>query len=213
MSDISVPETVFVVDDEPKVIDSLAFLLRTFGWRVETFLSASDFLSQVSPDRAGCVLLDYQMPGMTGLDLQTRMAELGYRLPIVFLTGHADVEKAVQAMKHGALDFIEKPYKEATLSVKVETALAKDRTIREDLARIAEVRRRIARLTAREREVFALVVQGLANREVAENLDVSARTVEIHRARVMRKMEAENFADLVRMAMMVEDAVEPVGQM
>lgn len=193
--------TVFVVDDDAGVRDSLRILLEATGHAVRSFGSAFDFLVACDPEAPGCLLLDVNMPAMTGLELQR---ELGLRrifLPVIFLTGHADVPTAVDAMKNGAFDFLQKPFGQDALLERVTRALAADHQAREALTRASEIRRREASLTPREREVMALIVRGLANKVIAQDLRLSERTVEIHRARVMEKMGSRSVAHLVRMAL------------
>jgi len=191
--------TVFVVDDDGGVRDALRFLLRSVGLTVETFTSAVEFLESYRDDRPGCLVLDIRMPGMTGLELQEKLIERRSILPIIFITGHGDVPMAVEAMQAGALDFIQKPFSDEDLLTRINQALAKDAKTRASLSELAAIRTRLASLTPREREVMDLVVQGKLNKIIASDLDLSQRTVEIHRSRVMEKMEASSLAHLVRM--------------
>ena len=196
---------VFVVDDDEAMRRSLSLLLDSVGLRSECYPSAVEFLEVYDADRRGCLLLDIRMPSMGGLDLQGRLNELHSTLPIIFLTGHADVPLAVRAMQAGAFDFLEKPFNDQQLLDRVHAALehhARDR--REQRERQA-VHERLDRLTPREGEVMKLIVEGHSNKIVADRLAISERTVEIHRARVMRKMEADSLAHLVRMWMMSRD--------
>ena len=178
------PSTVFVVDDDDAVRTSLRLLLKSVGLPVETYASAQEFLDAFDAERAGCLVLDIRMPGMSGLELQQKLNELNAIVPIVFITGHGDVPMAVEAMQHGAVDFIQKPFRDQDLIDRINQALEKDRENRDGL---------------REREVLELVTKGKANKVIAGDLDVSQRTVEIHRARVMEKMGASSLAHLVRM--------------
>ncbi len=193
------PATVFVVDDDEAVRTSLRLLLKSVGLPVETFASAQEFLDQFDPDRAGCLVLDIRMPGMSGLELQQHMNDRHSIMPVVFITGHGDVPMAVEAMQAGAVDFIQKPFRDQDLIDRINRALEKDREMRSELRERDEIRRRMSQLTPREREVLELVTQGKANKVIAGDLNVSQRTVEIHRARVMEKMGANSLAHLVRM--------------
>lgn len=202
MSDLE--QTVFIVDDDEDVCDSLSMLVRSVGLQAETFLRAADFLEAYDPDVSGCLVLDIRMPGMSGLDLQRRLNEERSILPIIFITGHGDVPVAVRAMRAGATDFLQKPFDEQELLDRIHQALESNARHRRELVEKDAILERIHNLTPREREVMDLVVAGLANKNVAGRLEVSQRTVEIHRARVMEKMQATSLAHLVRMAMSVE---------
>ena len=191
--------TVFVVDDDDAVRTSIRLLLRSVGLPVETFSSAQEFLDNVDGDRLGCLVLDIRMPNMSGLELQQRLNELHHIIPIVFITGHGDIPMAVEAMQHGAVDFIQKPFRDQDLIDRINQGLEKDRINRDDLKQRDGIRERIGDLTPREREVLDLVAQGKANKVIAGDLNDSQRTVEIHRARVMEKMGASSLAHLVRM--------------
>lgn len=193
------PPTVFVVDDDEAVRTSLRLLLKSVGLQVETFASAQEFLDQFDPDRAGCLVLDIRMPGVSGLELQQQLNDRHSIMPIVFITGHGDVPMAVEAMQAGAVDFIQKPFRDQDLIDRINRALEKDKAMRGELRERDEIRRRMSQLTPREREVLELVTQGKANKVIAGDLNVSQRTVEIHRARVMEKMGAASLAHLVRM--------------
>jgi two-component system response regulator FixJ len=198
------PATVFVVDDDEAVRTSLRLLLKSVGLPVETFASAQEFLDQFDPDRAGCLVLDIRMPGMSGLELQQHLNDRHSIMPVVFITGHGDVPMAVEAMQAGAVDFIQKPFRDQDLIDRINRALEKDREMRGELRERDEIRRRMSQLTPREREVLELVTQGKANKVIAGDLGVSQRTVEIHRARVMEKMRAGSLAHLVRMVLRAE---------
>jgi len=190
---------VFVVDDDEAVRDSLQMLLESVDLRCETYASATEFLDGHNPDQHSCLVADIRMPGMSGLDLQEALNKRASTIPILFITGHGDVPMAVDAMKSGALDFIQKPFRDQDLLDRIHQALERDQEHREDNRAVADIRDRIARLTAREREVMERVVKGQANKVIALDLGVSQRTVEIHRARVMQKMRARSLAELVRM--------------
>jgi two-component system response regulator FixJ len=200
------PATVFVVDDDDAVRTSLRLLLKSVGLPVETFGSAHEFLELFDADRAGCLVLDIRMPGMSGLELQQRLNEMHGIVPIVFITGHGDVPMAVEAMQYGAVDFIQKPFRDQDLIDRINQALEKDRDNRAGLKERDAIRRRIQQLTPREREVLELVTRGKANKVIAADLNVSQRTVEIHRARAMEKMGASSLAHLVRMVIEAERA-------
>ena len=193
--------TVFIVDDDPAVLDSVQLLLRSVDLDAETFSSASEFLEAYDPDRLGCLILDVRMPGMSGLELQERLDSSGSTLPIIFVTAHGDVPMAVQAVKAGAVDFIQKPFRYQELIDKTRQAIEQHARTRKEVAGRNEIVERIASLTPREREVMDLVVEGKANKVIATELGISQRTVEIHRARVMSKMEAASVSELVRMVM------------
>ncbi len=194
---------IFVVDDDEAVRLSTEMLIKSMGLRVESFHSAAEFLEDFDPQQPGCVILDIRMPGMSGLELQQHLNEMKASIPIVFVTGHGDVPMAVKAMKAGAVDFIQKPFRDQELIDRVHAALDEDHEKREESAVVGEINTRIKALTSREFEVMGLVVEGKPNKEVAFDLGLSPRTVEIHRARVMHKMRAGSLADLVRMALRV----------
>jgi len=196
---------VFVVDDDPAVRDSLALLLRSVGLKGEVFSSAPEFLDAYDPTRPGCLVLDVRMPGMSGLELQQRLDNLHSTLPIIFLTAHGDVPMAVAAVKAGAADFIQKPFRDQDLLDKIQHAIAQDGRIREKLADRQNILSRIESLTPREQEVMEMVVDGKANKVIAIDLGLSQRTVEIHRARVMQKMGADSVSQLVQMVMRVQE--------
>lgn len=189
---------IFVVDDDEAVRLSTEMLIRSMGLRVESFESAAEFLEDFDPQQPGCVILDIRMPGMSGLELQEHLNEIEATLPVIFVTGHGDVPMAVKAMKAGAIDFIQKPFRDQELIDRVHAALARDSEEREESQAHAETQEHVDLLTAREREVMGLVVDGRANKEIAFDLGLSPRTVEIHRARVMSKMSAKSLPDLVR---------------
>lgn len=193
-------QTVFVVDDDDAVRDSLAMLLRSVGLPVETFDSGIAFMERFRPDMAGCLVLDIRMPKMSGLEVQQKLHELGAALPVIFITGHGDIPMAVQAIKEGAADFIQKPFRDQDLLDRIHVALEQDVRQRSADTQRATIASRYESLTEREREVMLMVVAGKANKVIALDLDLSQRTVEIHRARVMEKMQARSLADLVKMA-------------
>jgi RNA polymerase sigma factor (sigma-70 family) len=193
--------TVFVVDDDPAIRFAMQALMDSVTIQHEIFASGDEFLEKVSDQRPGCLVLDIRMPGLGGLELQEELLRRGSTLPIIFITGHGDVPMAVEAMQKGAVDFIQKPFRDQDLLDRIREALKTDEERRQEREAHAEVAERLARLTNREREVFDLVVTGKPNKVIAYELGVSQRTVEIHRARVMEKMQARSLADLVKMHM------------
>jgi RNA polymerase sigma factor (sigma-70 family) len=198
------PPTVFVVDDDEGVRNSLRFLLKSVGLTARTLSSASEFLDTYQPSQAGCLVLDVRMPGMSGLELQQQLNVRGAPIPVIFITGHGDVPMAVEAMQHGAFDFLQKPFRDQDLIDRIQRALERDARSRTALAQHARIREHIDSLTPREREVLTLITQGKSNKVMAAELGVSQRTVEIHRARVMEKSGAASLAQLVRMVMDLE---------
>jgi FixJ family two-component response regulator len=191
---------VFVVDDDEAVRRFLSGLIESIELRMEAYASAQDFLAAYQPGRPGCLVLDVRMPGMSGLELQRELADRAIDLPVIVLTGHGNVQVAVHAMKAGAVDFIEKPFDNELLLDRIQKAVAESVHARGERIKRDEIAQRARLLTPRERQVLDLVVAGETNKGVARRLDISERTVEIHRANVMRKMRAKTFADLVKMA-------------
>jgi len=191
---------IAIVDDDLSVREGLSSLIRSAGWRVETFASAQEFLARPRAETPSCLVLDLQMPGLSGLDLQKRMGAVGLEIPIVFLTGHGNIPASVQAMKAGAVEFLTKPFDEEALLQAIREAIERDRHIRERHAEISELQRRYESLSPREQEVMQQVVAGLLNKQVAAELNITEFTVKVHRGQVMRKMHADSLADLVRMA-------------
>ena len=191
---------VYVVDDDPSVRKALERLLRSADYDAKTFASAPEFLDFTCPDTPGCLILDIKMPRLSGLELQDRLSEKGISLPIIFITGHGTVPASVRAFKAGAMDFLQKPFKERELLDAVSRAIEKHRRLRREQKEIKALHARLETLTPREREVFSLVASGLLNKQVAFELGITEKTIKVHRARVMQKMGARSLADLVRFA-------------
>jgi FixJ family two-component response regulator len=206
MTDIQ--QTVYVVEDDEAVRDSLELLLKSDGKPVKIYESANAFLKDYSDKMAGCIVLDIRMPGMDGMELQKKLNEKHSILPIIFVTGHGDVPMAVDAMKEGAVDFIQKPYREEALLEKIEAALEQDLEQRKTLDEKQEIIRRVKSLTPREAEIMDRMIAGQANKVIAIELEISQRTVEIHRSRVMHKMGTHSLAHLVRMVLSVKDLID-----
>ncbi len=203
-------QTVFIVDDDEAVRDSLAVLLGSSGRDVETFATGTAFLESLEGDHNGCLIIDVRMPGLSGLEVLDKLAGMNISMPVIIMTGHGDLPMAVQAMKAGAIDFVEKPFEPGAIEDSVRIALDKRDENWQKVAQISEIEQRLARLTTREREVLEELVIGNLNKVIAYNLDISPRTVEIHRARAMEKMQARNLAHLVRLA--VSDGIVPAGE-
>jgi two-component system, LuxR family, response regulator FixJ len=196
--------TVFVVDDDEGVRNSLRFLLKSVGIASRTMGSAKEFLDTYHPDQPGCLVLDVRMPAMSGIELQQQLNLRGAVIPVIFITGHGDVPMAVAAMQQGAFDFLQKPFRDQDLIDRIQRALERDSRNRAALSQHAKIRERLESLTPRERQVMSLMTGGMPNKVMAAELGVSQRTVEIHRARVMEKSGAASLAQLVRMVIDVE---------
>jgi RNA polymerase sigma factor (sigma-70 family) len=200
---------VFVVDDDPSVRSSLKFLLSTVGLQVESFDSADAFLRKNLPDAPGCLVLDVRLPGLSGLDFQRELAARNARIPIIFLTGHGDIPMSVRAMKAGAVEFLTKPFRDQDLLDAVSIALERDRARREQDKDVTVLQRRFDSLTSREQEVISMVVSGMLNKQIADQLGTAESTVKVQRSRAMEKMQAESLVDLIRM---IEKLKSPSGR-
>ena len=200
---------VFVVDDDPSMRDSLRRLITSVGFKVEVFASARAFLDARRPDAPGCLVLDVRLPGLSGLDLQRELVETDAELPIIFITGHGDIPMSVRAMKAGAVEFLTKPFREQEMLDAIRSGIERDRTIRVERQQRAELRQRYASLTPRERDVLALIVAGLLNKQIAGELGTTEATVKEQRGHVMTKMQAGSVAELVRFAARL--GVTPTG--
>ena len=201
--------TVFVLDDDPAVRNSLQWLLESVGLKVETYESSEEFIGAYADSTPGCLVLDVRIPGTSGLDLLEQFPQRKIGIPVIVLTGYGDVPMAVRALKGGAVDFIEKPFNDQTLVDSVHKAIRRDGQMRRQRSERMESALRVTRLTPRERQVMDLVVVGRANKQVAGELGCSCKTVEVHRARVMEKMQADSVAALVRMALLLEEDERP----
>ena len=195
--------TIYIVDDDDGVRRATGALMESVGYAHKTYASGREFLQHYNSSQPGCLVLDIRMPEMSGLELQQELNQRNIRLPVIFVTGHGDVPMAVQAMKKGAFDFVQKPFRDQDLLDKVNHALQQDSVLRQETADKEEVLQRWNSLTQREKEVMALIAEGNANKVVAQDLNLSERTVEIHRARVMEKMQARSVAQLVKLSLLI----------
>jgi len=197
-------ESVYIVDDDAAVTDSLSLLLKSVGIQSQAFGSGDEFLESYKPDWAGCILLDIRMPGISGMEVQRRLVERDCTLPIIFITGHGDIPMAVEAMHRGAHDFVQKPFHDQELLDRIQVALNANREQQDEIELKRSVAERYESLTPRETEVMSAVVKGHANKVIAMDLDLSQRTVEIHRARVMEKMRVRSLAELVKLSVLLD---------
>jgi len=192
--------SVFIVDDDSLIRHALESLFKSVGLKAHTFASAQEFLETDLPEHPCCLILDIRMPSISGLDLQQRLTEKGVKIPIIFITGHGTVPMSVRAMKAGAVDFLQKPFEDQELLDAAQRSIELDRQTRKEQTEISDIKRGVKSLTSREYEVFVLVIAGLLNKQIASELDLSENTVKSHRASIMKKMNAESLADLVRFA-------------
>jgi two-component system response regulator FixJ len=200
------PPMIMIVDDDAGVRNAMRSLLKSVGLESLLFASAQEFLAAYQPSQPGCLVLDIRMPGMSGLELQQQLSLRGAVIPVIFMSGHGDIPMAVEAMQHGAFDFLQKPFRDQDLLDRIQRALAKDGELRKSLGEHTRIKAHLESLTPREREVLDLMTQGKQNKAIAQVLGVSPRTVEIHRARVMEKMKAQSVAELVRMMLDIAHA-------
>lgn len=200
--------TIFVIDDDPSVRKSLSRLLRSVGLSVETFSSAEEFLTREHFDGIGCILLDVQMPGLSGMDLQAKLSQAETSMPIVFITGHGDIPMSVEAMRKGAVHFLTKPLDDNDLLRAIGDAIQKDRKAKAERAEVQDIRRRLSQLTPREYEILRYVISGMLNKQIAYQLNIAEKTVKIHRGRVMGKLHVDSVAELVRLV--EKTGIEPV---
>ncbi|MBP1750491.1 MAG: DNA-binding response regulator [Deltaproteobacteria bacterium] len=192
--------TVFVIDDEASVRKSLSRLLQSEGYRTETFASAEEFLGREHYNGIGCLLLDVQMPGLSGMDLHKELNRADYQMPIVFITGHGDIPMSVEAMKKGAVDFLTKPFQDKELLQAIEEGIEKDTRARAEYDETLDIRRRIGRLTPREKEILGYIITGMLNKQIAFELGIAEKTVKVHRGRILEKLCVGSVAELVRLA-------------
>ena len=190
--------TVFVIDDDSSMREALANLFSSVGLAVQTYGGPQEYLARAAPDEPGCLVLDVRLPGLSGLDLQKRLVEADIQIPIIFITGHGDIEMSVRAMKAGAVEFLTKPFREQELLDAVQQAMALDRTARQERTEVTELRAIYSGLSPREQEVMGLVTQGLLNKQIAAELGTSEATVKMHRGHLMQKMQADSLADLIK---------------
>lgn len=197
-------QKVFIVDDDEAMRDSLGMLMKSVGFNYEVYESAQEFLDSCSKDASGCLVLDIRMPGMSGLELQTKLHAMKLDIPIIFITGHGDVPMAVEAMKKGAFDFFQKPFRDQALLDRISQTLEQTRQLQQKHEERQQILKRLETLTSREHEIMNLVVEGVGNKVIATDLGISQRTVELHRAHVMQKMQANSLAHLVQMVLITQ---------
>jgi two-component system response regulator FixJ len=195
---------VHIVDDDKAIRDSLSFLMKSVGFESRAYTSAEAFLDQADLEKPGCLVVDVRMQGMSGLELQHLLSERGSKLPVIIITGHGDVPMAVQAMKSGAVDFLEKPYNNELLITRIRQCLKEISVEQDRESKVADAKSQLAQLTPRELEVMNLLVAGKHNKAIADNLDISVRTAEAHRAKVMKKLHADSLSDIVRIALLMQ---------
>jgi len=195
---------VYIVDDDSAIRDSLSFLMKSVGFESRAYTSAEAFLDQADLEKPGCLVVDVRMQGMSGLELQHLLSERGSKLPVIIITGHGDVPMAVQAMKAGAVDFLEKPYNNELLITRIRQCLKEISVEQDRESKVADAKSQLAQLTPRELEVMNLLVAGKHNKAIADNLDISVRTAEAHRAKVMKKLHADSLSDIVRIALLMQ---------
>jgi two-component system, LuxR family, response regulator FixJ len=195
---------VYIVDDDKAIRDSLSFLMKSVGFESRAYTSAEAFLDQADLEKPGCLVVDVRMQGMSGLELQHLLSERGSKLPVIIITGHGDVPMAVQAMKAGAVDFLEKPYNNELLITRIRQCLKEISVEQDRESKVADAKSQLAQLTPRELEVMNLLVAGKHNKAIADNLDISVRTAEAHRAKVMKKLHADSLSDIVRIALLMQ---------
>jgi FixJ family two-component response regulator len=200
---------VFLIDDDPSILKALTRLLTAEGFQTRPYPSASHFLDEYNASLPGCIVMDLAMPGMSGLDLQTRLATSGRLRPIIFITGHGDIPSSVRAMKAGAVDFLTKPFDDHALLSAVRLALEKDQLLRSKQAQLDRIEKSLASLTEREREVFEHVTRGRLNKQIAGDLGIVEKTVKVHRGRIMKKMGVRTLADLVKLAERLDSSDAP----
>jgi RNA polymerase sigma factor (sigma-70 family) len=203
---VTAAATVFVIDDDASVRSSLKRLISTIGLRVESFGAADEFIRTELPDSPSCLVLDVRLPGLSGLDFQRELATRNIHIPIIFITGYGDIPMGVRAMKDGAVEFLTKPFRDQDLLDAIQTAIERDRARREHAQEVKDIQERFDALSSREREVISLVVEGLLNKQIADQLGTAENTVKVHRSRAMAKMQANSLADLVKMLQKLKGA-------
>ncbi len=199
---------VYIIDDEKEITDAIDLLMQSVGLETEIFHSAEAFLDQNSSDMAGCIILDIRMPGMSGMELQNRLYDRGYTPPVIIISGHGDIPMAVNAVKAGAFNFLEKPFDNQELLDNVHKAFKEDLKLRGRSLEVEKIKKRVDLLTPRENEIMFAVINGKRNREIASNLDITLPTVEAHRSKVMKKMQAKSLSELMRMVICIDEIMK-----